>query len=112
MYTQTHYMWFHGIMIQWKVGTKWAAQTMRMCKCLPFSLAFQKVSEQNEVCLIHMNTVENQLNYINENNLMIYKESVLVLVALANYCRLSGLNNKHFFSHSETVKDQSIKMVR
>lgn len=80
-----------------KVRTKLAAQTVRMRKCLPFSLASQNVSEQNEVCLVHMNTAENQLNYINENNLMIYKERVLVLVAVANYRRLRGLNNKHLF---------------
>lgn len=80
-----------------KVRPKLAAQTVRMCKRLPFFLASQNVSEQNEVCLVHMNTAENQLNYINENNLMICKERVLVLVAVANYRRLRGLNNKHLF---------------
>lgn len=60
-----------------------------------------------------MNAVENQLNYISENNPMMHKESVLIQAALTNYHRLSGLNSNHLFlTVLETVRDQGASMVR
>ena len=59
------------------------------------------------------NSYENQLNYINENNPMMYKDSVLVQAALTNYHRLSGLNSNHLFlTVLETVRDQGASLVR
>lgn len=60
-----------------------------------------------------MNAVENQVNYNNENNPMMYKESVLVQAVLTTYDRPSGLNSNHLFlTVLETVTDQSASMVR
>lgn len=103
MCTYTHIMWLHGILIQLKVRTKSAA--------LPWYFSFLKCEwiEQYS-CLTHKNAIENQLHYINENNLTMYKERVLVQAAIINYHWLSVLNNKLYFLRILEAKKYEIRL--